>query len=160
MARYPILAHFPWRKSAKGVPKRWKFYFHQMYFSEPRMIWYHKGSPPVLFWDEKGPWLGRGGLYCGIQCQNLNWISVPTTGLVLLAPNFVNHLVISFKHDLHQNSHITGHLLSWPPVVLYAYFVFNTYFTVFNVSNDRMTHPCFYFIITVWRCFDPRPNEF
>jgi hypothetical protein len=29
------------------------------------MIWYHKGSPPVLFWDEKRPWLGRGGLLCG-----------------------------------------------------------------------------------------------
>lgn len=27
--------------------------------------------------------------------------------------------------------------------VLYAYFVFNTYFTVLNVSNDHMTHPWF-----------------
>jgi hypothetical protein len=39
-------------------------------------------------------------------------ISVQTTGVVLLAPNFMNHLVISFKHDLHQKSHISGHLLS------------------------------------------------
>jgi len=29
------------------------------------MIWYHKRSHPVLFWDEKRPWLGRGGLKCG-----------------------------------------------------------------------------------------------
>jgi hypothetical protein len=28
-------------------------------------------------------------------------------------------------------------------VVLYAYYVFNAYFTVFNVPNDRMTHPWF-----------------
>jgi hypothetical protein len=28
-----------------------------------------------------------------IQCQNLNWISVQSTGVVLLAPNFMNHLV-------------------------------------------------------------------
>ena len=45
-----------------GVPKRWKTNLHQICFSKPRMIWYHKGSPPVLFWDEKRPWLGRGGL--------------------------------------------------------------------------------------------------
>jgi hypothetical protein len=49
-------------KLAKEVPERWKFNLHQVCFSNPRMIWYHKGSPPVLFWDEKRPWLGRGGL--------------------------------------------------------------------------------------------------
>jgi len=27
-------------------------------------------------------------------------------------------------------------------VVLYAYSVFNAYFTVLNVPNDRMTHAC------------------
>jgi hypothetical protein len=62
LARYPILAHFPSRKSAKGVPKRWEINIHQIYFSNPRMIMYHKESLPVLFWDEKRPWLGRGGL--------------------------------------------------------------------------------------------------
>jgi hypothetical protein len=61
MARYPILAHFPLRKSAKGVPERWEINL-QIYLSNPRMIWYHKGSHPVLFWDERRPWLGRGGL--------------------------------------------------------------------------------------------------
>ena len=34
------------------------------------------------------------------QCQSLNCISVQTNGVVLLAPNFVNHLVTSFKPDL------------------------------------------------------------
>jgi hypothetical protein len=29
------------------------------------MIWYHKGSPHVLFWDEKRSCVGRGGLLCG-----------------------------------------------------------------------------------------------
>jgi len=42
----------------------------------------------------------------------INCISVQTTGVVLLAPNFMNHLVISLKHDLHQKIHISGHLLS------------------------------------------------
>jgi hypothetical protein len=51
------------------------------------------------------------------QCQNLNCISVQTTGLVLFAPNFMNHLVISFKHNLHQKSHISGHLLRWTPLI-------------------------------------------
>jgi len=49
-------------KSTKGVPKRWKTNLHQICFIKPRMIWYHKGSPPVLFWDAKRPWLGRSGL--------------------------------------------------------------------------------------------------
>jgi hypothetical protein len=39
-------------------------------FSNPRMIWYHKGSPPALFWDEKRPWLGRDGLQCGNSVPN------------------------------------------------------------------------------------------
>jgi len=38
--------------------------------------------------------------------------------VVLLAPNIMNHLVISSKHDLNQKSHISGHLLRWPPLEL------------------------------------------
>ena len=56
------LAHFPERKSTKGVPNRWKINLHQICFSKPRMIWYHKGSVAILFWDEKRLWLGSGGL--------------------------------------------------------------------------------------------------
>jgi hypothetical protein len=62
------------------------------------MIWYHKGSPTVLFWDKRGPAWGVVACYVETQCQNLNWVSVQTTGGVLLAPNFMNHLVISLKH--------------------------------------------------------------
>ena len=66
---------------------------------------------------KRGP--GWGVVACNVktQCQNLNCISVQTTGVVLLAPNFINHLVISYKHYLHQKSHISGHLLRWPPLV-------------------------------------------
>ena len=46
------------------MPKRCKANLHQMYFSKPRMIWYHKGSHPVLVWEEKRSYLGRGGLLC------------------------------------------------------------------------------------------------
>ena len=60
---------------------------------------------------ERGPVWGVVAYDVETQCQNLNWIFVPTTGLVLLAPNFMNHLVISFKNNLHQKSHISGHLL-------------------------------------------------
>jgi len=35
--------------------------------------------------------------------------------------------------------------------VLYAYFVFNTYFTVLNVLNDCMTHPCKYIEVYIYR---------
>ena len=38
LARYPNLAHFPLRKSAKGVPKRWKANRHQVYSFKPWMI--------------------------------------------------------------------------------------------------------------------------
>jgi hypothetical protein len=109
LAKYPIWAHFPYRKSAKEVQKRWKINLHQMYFSNTRMVWYHKGS---FFGMKRDP--GWGVVACNVetQCQNLNCISVQTTGVVLLAPNFMNHLVISFKRDLRQKSHISGHLLS------------------------------------------------
>jgi hypothetical protein len=48
VGQVPHFGPFP-IKSAKGVPKRWKISLHQIYFSNPRMIWYHKGSPPVFF---------------------------------------------------------------------------------------------------------------
>ena len=43
------------------------------------------------------------------QCQNLDWITVQTTRVVLLAPNFMNHLVTSIKRVLHKKIHIPGH---------------------------------------------------
>jgi hypothetical protein len=46
----------------KGCQKGGKSTFTKYTFQNPRMILYHKASPPVLFWDEKRPWLGRGGL--------------------------------------------------------------------------------------------------
>jgi len=59
------------------------------------------------------------------QCQNLNRISFQNTGVVLLAPNFMNHLVISFKHAS-KKSHCrtfaqltpSGKLAAWASVVL------------------------------------------
>jgi hypothetical protein len=44
--------------------------------------------------------------YVNIHCQDLNWISAQTTGVVHLAPNFMNHLVMLFKHDLHRKRNI------------------------------------------------------
>ena len=44
--------------------------------------------------------------YVNIQCQNLNWISAQTTGVVYLASNFMKHLVMLFKHDLHRKRNI------------------------------------------------------
>ena len=76
------------------------------------------------FGMKRGP--GWGVVACNVktQCQNLNCISVQTTGVVLLAPNFINHLVISYKHYLHQKSHMSGHLLSWPPLTLWCVFAY------------------------------------
>jgi hypothetical protein len=86
-----LFCHFPWRKSAKGVPKWWKINLHQIYFSNPRMIWYRKG-PPVLFWDEMRLWLGRGGLLCGnsvpkfwtgFLSRPVGWSFWPQTSLII-----------------------------------------------------------------------------
>ena len=60
---------------------------------------------------KRGPGWAAVACNVGTQCQILNWISVQTTGVVLLAPNIMNHLVISSKHDLNKKSHISGHLL-------------------------------------------------
>jgi hypothetical protein len=61
---------------------------------------------------KRGPDWGVVACNVETQCLILSCIFVKTTGVVLLAANFMNHLVISFKHDLHQKSHISGHLLS------------------------------------------------
>ena len=89
------------RKSAKGVPKRWKINLHQIFFSNPRMIWYHKRSPLVLFWDEKRPWLGRGGLWCGNSVPKFELYFCPDHWGGPFGPNFINHLITSFKY-LHK----------------------------------------------------------
>jgi hypothetical protein len=64
------------------------------------------------FGMKRGPGWGVEACNVETQCQNLNCISVQTTGVVILAPNFMNYQVISFKHDLHQKNHIPRHLLS------------------------------------------------
>ena len=102
MVRYSILAHFPKRKSTKGVPKRWKINLHQICFKNPGLFGIIKEVLLSSFGMKRGPAWGVVACYVEIQCQNLNWISVQSTGVVLLAPNFMNHLVISFKHDFYQ----------------------------------------------------------
>ena len=39
---------------------------------------------------KRGPAWGVVACYVETQCQNLNWNSVQTTGVVLLAPNLMN----------------------------------------------------------------------
>jgi len=64
----------------------------------------------------RGPAWGMVACFLKTQCQNLNLNSVQITGVVLFAPNFMNHLVISLKRDLYPKSHISGHLLHRPPL--------------------------------------------
>ena len=85
------------RKSTPGVPKRWKANLHQICFSNPRLFWYHKGSPPVLFWDEKRPWLGRGGLLCGNSVPKFELDFCP------------DHWVGPFGPKLHETSRYIIH---------------------------------------------------
>jgi len=102
------------------VPKRWKTNLHQICFSKPKMIWYHKGSPPFLFWDEKRSCLGRGGLLCGSSVPIFELDFCPDHWGGPFGPNLMNHLVLSFKHDLYQKSHISGHLLRRPPLRIHS----------------------------------------
>jgi len=44
--------------------------------------------------------------YVNIQCQHLNWISAQTTWVVHSASNFMKHLVVLFRHDLHRKRDI------------------------------------------------------
>ena len=94
------------------------------------------------FGMKRGPAWGVVVCYVKTQCQNLIWISVQTTRVVLLAPNFMNHLVISFKHDLYQKSHISGHLLCWPPLRVPYKCAGKDH--CFFFCNDRSAEP--------WRC--------
>jgi len=65
----------------------------------------------------------------------------------------MNHLVISFKHDLYQKSHISGHLLRWPPLVyllggfpakitVYALFIY-IYIIYVVLANSTHTTLCY-----------------
>jgi len=98
----------------KGCRKGGKPTFTKSAFQNPG--WYGIIKEVLLsyFGMKRGAAWGVVACYVETQCQYLNWISVQTTGVVLLAPNFMNHLAISFKHDLRQKRHISGHLLSWP----------------------------------------------
>ena len=71
VGQVPHFGPFPLKKINKRVPKRWKANLHQICFSKPRMILYHKGNPPVMFWDERGP--GWGVVACNVetQCQKI-----------------------------------------------------------------------------------------
>jgi hypothetical protein len=55
LGQVPHFGPFPLKKISIWGAKKAENQPHQIYFSNPRMIWYHKGSPPVLFWDEKRP---------------------------------------------------------------------------------------------------------
>ena len=108
----------------KGCQKGGKSTFAKYTFQTPGCFGIIKGVLQcVCYGMKRGP--GWGVVACNVetQCQHLNWISVQTTGVVLLAPDFMNHLVVSFKHGLHQKSHIPGHLLSWPPLGNYIHTV-------------------------------------
>jgi hypothetical protein len=99
-------SHFPKRKSAKGVPKRWKSTFTKSTFQNPRIFGIIKEVLLSCFGMKRGP--GWGVVACTVktQCQNLNSISVQTTGVAHLASNFMIHLVMLLKHDLHQKRNI------------------------------------------------------
>ena len=100
------LAHFPERKSTKGVPNRWKINLHQICFSKPRMIWYNKGSPPVWFWEEKRSCLECGSLLCGNSVPKF-WLNLYHSNMIWI------------------KSHISGHLLRWPPLIFYHHLTSN-----------------------------------
>jgi hypothetical protein len=102
------------RKSTKGVPKSGRPTFTKYTFQTPGSFGIIKEGLLSCFGMNRGPGWGVMGCNVETQCQNLDCTSVQTTGVVLLAPNFMNHLAISFKHDLRQKRHISGHLLSWP----------------------------------------------
>jgi hypothetical protein len=109
LVRYPILAHFPEKINKRGA-NLVKSTFTNILFN-PRMIWYHKGSPPVLFWDEKRPWLGRGGLLCGNSVLKCELEFCPDHWGGPFGPKFHEPSSYIIQHDLYQESHISGHLL-------------------------------------------------
>ena len=70
-----------------------------------------------------GPGWGVVACNVGAQCQNLNWISAQTTGVVQLTPNFVDHLVMLIKHDLHKKNHISRTFAQLTPSDTILYYV-------------------------------------
>ena len=104
----------------KGCQKDKKSNFTKSTFQTPGWFGIIKEVFLSCFGMKTGPAWGVVACYVETQCQNLNWISVQTTGVVLLSPNFMSHLVKSFKHDLYQKSHISGHLLCCPPLQNYC----------------------------------------
>jgi hypothetical protein len=62
LGQIPYFGPFPLKKISKRGAKKKENQPSPNILFNPRMIRYHKGLPPVLFWDEKRPWLRRGGL--------------------------------------------------------------------------------------------------
>jgi hypothetical protein len=57
------------------------------------------------------------------QCKNLNENPTKTTGVVQLTPNFVDHLVMLIKHDLHKKNHISRTFAQLTPSDTILYYV-------------------------------------
>jgi hypothetical protein len=98
------------------VPKRWKTNLHQICFSKPRMIRYHKGSP-VLFWDENRSCLGRGGLLCENSVPKFELDFCPDHWGSLFGPKpHEPSSYIIHTWSVSKQSHFRQ-LLRWPPLV-------------------------------------------
>ena len=90
----------------KGCQKGGKPTFTKSAFQNPGGFGIFKEVLLSCFGMKRGPAWGAVACYVKTQCQKLNWISVQTTGVVLLAPNFMKHLVMLFKHELHRKRNI------------------------------------------------------
>ena len=66
----------------KGCQKGWKTKFHQIRFSAYRTIPIIKEVLLSCFEVKRGPGYSVVAQYVNTQCQNLNWISAQTTGVV------------------------------------------------------------------------------
>jgi len=73
-----------------------------------------------VFWGEKKPWVERGGSLRKYPVLKNELILCPDHWGVRLAPNFVNHLLMLFYYGVHKKSHISRHLLSWPPLGIWT----------------------------------------
>jgi hypothetical protein len=84
LVKYFILALFPLKNSKRGAKK----IKNQ---TSPNLLFKPQDDLVITccFEMKRGP--GWGVVACDVdtQCQDLNWISVQTTGVVLLAPNFM-----------------------------------------------------------------------
>jgi len=125
---------FSFKKQQKGCQKDKKSNFTKSTFQTPGWFGHN-----LLFWDEKRSWLGRGGLWCGYSVPRFELDFCPDHWGGPFGPklhDMNHHLVVSFKHDLHQKSHISGHLLSWwPPLV-------NIMITVRGFERERKGKAC------------------